>query len=72
VAVNSRQYNATILHDAMRAASKAPEPIEFLIRDGDIYKTFKVDYHAGEKYPHLERDAAKPDLLTAIITPLAK
>jgi predicted metalloprotease with PDZ domain len=72
VAVNNRQYSATVLHDAMRAATKGPEPIEFLVRDGDIYKTFKVDYHAGEKYPHLERDAAKSDLLTAIIAPLAK
>jgi hypothetical protein len=29
-----------------------------------------LDYHDGEKYPHLERDAAKPDLLTQILKPL--
>lgn len=72
VAVNNRQYNPTVLHDAMRAATKAPEPMEFLVRDGEIFKTFKVDYHAGEKYPHLERDASRPDLLTEIITPMLK
>jgi hypothetical protein len=44
----------------------------FLLRDGDIFKTVKVDYHSGEKYPHLERDSSKPDLLTEIISPLAK
>jgi hypothetical protein len=56
----------------MRAASKSPEPMELLLRDGDIFKTAKVDYHGSERYPHLERDAAKPDLLTTIISPSAK
>jgi hypothetical protein len=26
----------------------------------------KLDYRGGEKYPHLVRDEAKPDLLTEI------
>jgi hypothetical protein len=30
-----------------------------------------VDYHDGEKYPRLERDNGKPDLLTAILKPRA-
>ena len=71
MAVNSRQYSATGLHEAIAAAAKTPAPIEILIRDGEIYKTFPVDYHAGERYPHLERDPSKPDLLTEIIKPLA-
>jgi hypothetical protein len=43
------------------------KPIELLVKDGEYYKTHRVDYHGGEKYPHLERDASKPDLLTKII-----
>ena len=39
------------------------------MKDGDYYNTFKVDYHGGHKYPVLERDSSKPDLLTQIITP---
>lgn len=72
VAINNRAYNATVLHDAMTAAKKSTAAMEFLLRDGDIFKTVKVDYHAGEKYPHLERDSSKPDLLTEIISPLVK
>jgi predicted metalloprotease with PDZ domain len=72
IAVNNHAFNATVMHDAMKAATKSTEPMEFLLRDGDIFKVVKVDYHGGEKYPHLERDASKPDLLTAIISPLAK
>lgn len=72
VAINNRAYNSTVLHDAMKAATKANEPMEFLLRDGDVFQTVKVNYHGGEKYPHLERDSSKPDLLTEIIAPLAK
>ena len=71
MAVNSRQYSATVMHEAIAAAAKNAAPIEILIRDGEIYKTFRVDYHAGERYPHLVRDESKPDLLTQIIKPLA-
>jgi predicted metalloprotease with PDZ domain len=71
IAVNSRQYSAATLHEAIAAAAKNAGPIEILIRDGELYKTFHVDYHGGERYPHLERDESKPDLLTQIIKPLA-
>jgi hypothetical protein len=37
-----------------------------LVENTDYYKTFKLDYHGGERYPHLVRDEAKPDLLTDI------
>ncbi|MDQ6705258.1 MAG: PDZ domain-containing protein, partial [Acidobacteriota bacterium] len=69
IAVNARQFTATALREAVQAAAKTSGPIELLIKDGEYYKTFHVDYHDGEKYPHLERDAAKPDLLAAIIKP---
>ncbi|MDQ6676928.1 MAG: M61 family peptidase, partial [Acidobacteriota bacterium] len=72
MAVNNRAYSPTVLHDAIKEAAKSAAPMEVLVRDGEIFKTFRVDYHAGERYPHLERDAAKPDLLSAIITPLVK
>ncbi len=72
VAINNRAYTATILHDAMKAYKKFTQPMEFLLRDGDIFKTVNVIYHGGERYPQLEREASKPDLLTAIIQPLAK
>ncbi len=71
IAVNSRQYSSTLLHEAITAASKSPSPIELLVRDGEIYKTFRLDYHAGERYPHLLRNEANPDLLSEIIKPLA-
>jgi hypothetical protein len=29
----------------------------------------RLDYHGGERYPHLVRDGASADLLSAIIKP---
>jgi predicted metalloprotease with PDZ domain len=71
VAVNGREYSADALRAAIRAAKGTSEPIELLIENGEFYKTYKVDYHEGLKYPHLERDASKPDLLSDILRPHA-
>ena len=42
---------------------------ELLVENTDYYKTYKLDYHGGEKYPHLVRDESKPDVLSDIIKP---
>jgi predicted metalloprotease with PDZ domain len=70
LAVNGRRWTPEILRTAVKFAKKDPAPIELLVENEDYFKTCKLDYHDGEKYPHLERDAAKPDLLTQILKPL--
>jgi len=72
VAVNSRQYSPAVLHEAIRAAKGSGQPIELLAVNDGYYKTFRLDYHEGEKYPHLVRDESKPDLLSDIIKPHAE
>ena len=67
VAVNGRHFSPEVLHDAIKAAKSGSEPIELLIENADYYKTYKLDYHDGEKYPHLVRDESKPDLLSDIV-----
>jgi predicted metalloprotease with PDZ domain len=66
VAVNGRRFKPEVLKDALKAAKNASEPLALLVENVDYFKTYKVDYHGGERYPHLERDAAKPDLLSEI------
>lgn len=66
-AVNGRHYSLPVLCEAVRAAKSLPEPIELLIENGELVKTYKLDYHDGERFPHLERDSSKPDLLEQII-----
>jgi predicted metalloprotease with PDZ domain len=67
VAVNGRRFSPEILRDAVRATESGTTPLELLIENTDYYKIYKIDYRGGEKYPHLVRDDAKPDLLTEIL-----
>ena len=70
VAVNGRRWTPELLRTAITAAKTTAAPMELLVENQNYFKICKVDYHSGERYPHLERDAAKPDLLTEILKPL--
>ena len=69
VAVNGRKFSGEILREALREGKTGSSNIELLVENTEYYKTFKLDYHGGEKYPHLVRDESKPDLLSDIIKP---
>jgi predicted metalloprotease with PDZ domain len=66
VAINDRAYTADLLRDALKAGTKNDQPIRFLVVNEDYYKTCSVNYHGGERYPHLVRVEGKPDLLDDI------
>lgn len=57
---------------AIRGSKIATEPIEIIVESGDFYHTHQVDCHGGPRFPHLVRDATKPDLLADIARPHAK
>ena len=40
-----------------------------MVENGDYFATLAVDYHGGDRHPHLERDPLRPDLLSEIIKP---
>jgi predicted metalloprotease with PDZ domain len=67
VAVNGLAYDKDVLDEAVTAA-KTGAPIELMLRDFDIYRTVKLDYRGGLRYPHLERIEGKPDTLTPMLT----
>ncbi len=66
IAVNGRRYSPEVLHDALKAGKTSAAPLELLVENTEYYKTYKLDYHGGERYPHLVRDESKPDLLSEI------
>ncbi len=72
VAVNGRKYSGEVLHDALKAARGGSEPIELLVENSEYYRTYAVNYHDGDRYPHLVRDPSKPDYLGDIIKAHAK
>ena len=66
VAVDERKWSPDILRDAIRRAKDRKEPIELLAENGDYFRTYKIDYHGGERYPHLGLISGKTDVLTEI------
>jgi|KBSMisStaDraftv2_1062788.scaffolds.fasta_scaffold49575_2 predicted metalloprotease with PDZ domain len=54
VAVNGRKWTPDWLRVAIREAKNAKEPIRLLLENDEFYQTFEIDYHGGERYPHLE------------------
>jgi predicted metalloprotease with PDZ domain len=71
IGVNGRVYTLEVLEDAIEAAKDSSAPITLLVEYDDYYKTCEVDYHGGQRYPHLVRDEAKPDYLDDLIKPHA-
>ena len=67
IAVNGRRFSPDALRDTIKAAKNSSATIDLLVENDDYYKTYKLDYHGGEMYPHLVRDDSKPDLLSEIL-----
>ncbi|GAC1407593.1 MAG: M61 family metallopeptidase [Candidatus Velthaea sp.] len=71
LAVNGKTYSTNALRDAIKAAKGTRAAIALIAQDAGFVKIASLDYHEGEKFPHLERIAERPDTLTAGVKPLA-
>jgi predicted metalloprotease with PDZ domain len=65
VALNGRHWTPDILRAAIHATKNSQEPIELLLENDDYYRVLSVDYHGGERYPHLTA-AGGVDVLSEI------
>jgi len=72
IAVNGRKWTPSVLHAAVKAAQGNSQPIELLVESAQFYGTYSVDYHAGDKNPHLERVANRPDYMSEMLKPLTQ
>jgi predicted metalloprotease with PDZ domain len=68
--VDGREFSAEVMRQALTAAKNNSAPIVLTVDNSGFEQTFDLNYHGGLLYPHLVRDAAKPDLLSGIIRPL--
>jgi predicted metalloprotease with PDZ domain len=69
LAINMRRFSPEVLHDALAASKKPDSTLEILVENGDIFRTYKVEYHDGARHPRLERLQGQPDLLSKILAP---
>ena len=63
VAVDGTAYRAERLNAAIERSPTSTTPLELILKDGERYRTVRVDYHGGLRYPRLERIAERPELL---------
>jgi predicted metalloprotease with PDZ domain len=70
VAVNSRKWNPSLLHVALKGAKGSNQKIELLVENGQFFKTCVIDYHGGERNAHLERVNEQPDLMQEMLKPM--
>jgi predicted metalloprotease with PDZ domain len=69
IGVNGKTFSAQRLLDAL-ADSVKRRKIEFLLIQGEDFRTIVLEYADGPRYLELVRDTAKPDLLAEILKPL--
>jgi predicted metalloprotease with PDZ domain len=68
-AINGRDFDADALKAAIKAAAgNGPTP-ELLIHDGDVYRTVRLDWHGGLRYPRLEKTGTGQGTLDALLAP---
>jgi len=72
LAVNGRMWTGERGRKAVDLARTSGKPIEVVAESGDFLKTYRIDYHGGERYPRLVRDPSKPDYLTPLLSPKTK
>lgn len=69
---NGFRFTPARLREAVKATKDGKTPLVLLLSDGDNYRTARLDYASGERFPSLARDPAKPekpDLLALIAAP---
>jgi predicted metalloprotease with PDZ domain len=71
IAVNGRKWSKDIVRAALQASVASQKPIALLAENGEYYNSYAVDYHQGERYPHLVRVEGQANLLDDFIKPLA-
>jgi predicted metalloprotease with PDZ domain len=69
LAVNGREYRPERLREALLIAHSAHTPIELIVKNLDRYRTVRIPYYDGSKYPRLERVEKSPDRLSEITKP---
>jgi predicted metalloprotease with PDZ domain len=67
VAVNGSSFDADRLKTSVKNSKPGSPALEFIVKNGDRYRTIPIDYHEGLRYPHLERSGTGEARLDAIL-----
>jgi predicted metalloprotease with PDZ domain len=69
IAVDGIAFDSDRLKATVQDARQSGAAIELLVKSGNRFRSVKLDYHDGLRYPHLERDGSAPARLDQILAP---
>jgi predicted metalloprotease with PDZ domain len=72
IAVNGLGFDADRLKAAVAATKEGAAPLELIVKSGEQFRTVRLAYAGGQRYPRLERVAGTPDRLGDILTARAR
>jgi predicted metalloprotease with PDZ domain len=70
IAINNKPFSPGAMSAALQQAKTDTAPLEFIVTNESEFHVMHINYHDGEKYPHLERVDGTPDVLGDILKPL--
>jgi len=71
IAVDGRKYSKELLQDALKLGGNEERSIKLLVQKDDSFLNFDARYAGHARFPHIERDPAVADTLSAILSPRA-
>lgn len=69
LAVNGRAYKAERLKETITEAKASGATIELLVKNGELYRSVKLAWRGGLRYPVLQRVEGTPDRLSELLAP---
>jgi len=72
LAVDGQQFTRESFEYAIKRAQGSTTPLSLIVTQTGWYQTLTLDYHAGLRYPHLERIPGANDMLATIAAPRAR
>ena len=67
--VNDRRFNIERMREALAATAKGEAKLRLLTENQEHFRTFTLAYTDGDRYPHLQRNDSKTDMLAEIFRP---
>ena len=67
--INDRRFSTERLREALAATTKGEQKLRLLTENQEHFRTFTLPYTEGDRYPHLERNDSKTDMLAEIFRP---
>lgn len=69
LAVNGREFSGDGFKEALTAAKDAKRPVELILRQDKNFRTIKLDYSGGLRYPRLEKTGEGEGSLDRLLKP---